>query len=136
MVVAVKRESCPTPIFWGWFAVNRKKKHFLPVPSLLVVGCLFPEISSSFKSLLWNYQRYCILENIRQEIYAKNWSHSSEYQFCSSLAALNSASNLRMFWLQSQLLNLADKPGVYSLLLNSLEIKKFTDETWYHLCQY
>ena len=34
-----------------------------------------------------------------------------------SLAADYSASTLRLFWLQSQLLNLANKQDVYSLLL-------------------
>ena len=67
-------------------------------------------------------QRNCILENIRQEIYAKKsesgllCTDSSEYKFCSPLAAGNWASTLRLFWLQSQLLNVADKPDVYIFL--------------------
>ena len=45
----------------------------------------------------------------------------SEYHVCSSLAAWKSASTLRLlFWLHSQLLNLADEPDVYSLLLQFL----------------
>ena len=57
-----------------------------------------------------------ILENIRQEIYAKirvtvYTDSSSEYQLCSSIAASYSASTLRLFWLQSQLLNLAGETG-------------------------
>ena len=45
---------------------------------------------------------------------------SLKNQFCSSLAALKSASILRLFSLQSQLLNLLGEPDVYSLLLQIL----------------
>ena len=48
------------------------------------------------------------------------YKHSSEYQNCSYLAAGNSASTLRLFWLQSQLLYLADQSDVYYLLLQTL----------------
>ena len=72
-------------------------------------------------------QRHCILENIRQEIYAKIgvrvsvYTDSFEYQFCcSSLATWQSASILRLFRLQSQLLKLAGRQNVYSLLLQYL----------------
>ena len=51
--------------------------------------------------------------------------NSLEYQFFSSLAASNSASTLRLFWFQSQLLILADKPDVYSILLQALCQKGF-----------
>ena len=57
-------------------------------------------------------QRHCILENMRQEIYAKNGVRDITL----SITANNLASTLRGFLLQSQLLNLADKPDVYSLL--------------------
>ena len=48
MVVAVKRESCPTPISWGWFGVNRKKKHFyLFHLSWLLVACSLRFLAAS-----------------------------------------------------------------------------------------
>ena len=45
---------------------------------------------------------------------------SSEYQFFSSLPAGNSALTLRLFWLQSQRLNLAENPDVFFLLFQIL----------------
>ena len=45
---------------------------------------------------------------------------SFEHQFFSSLAAWKSASTLRLFWPQSQLLNLAGEPDVYSPLAQNL----------------
>ena len=44
--------------------------------------------------------------------------------FCSSLAAWKSASTLRLLWLQSHLLNLADKPDLFSPITISLFYKK------------
>ena len=64
-------------------------------------------------------------ENIREYTSGNvrnNWSQGYCVQTAlniisvfSSLAAGNSASNLRLFWLQNQLLNLADKQDVYIL---------------------
>ena len=48
------------------------------------------------------------------------YRESSEYQFYSILAADKSASTLRLFWLQSQLLSVADIPDRYSLLYQIL----------------
>ena len=57
-----------------------------------------------------NLLRNCIVENIPQTPLNTNlWSLS--------LAAYNLASTLHLFWLHSQQSNIADKPGVYSLLL-------------------
>ena len=40
--------------------------------------------------------------------------------FSLSLSADNLASTMRLFWLQSQLLYLADNPDIYSLILQIL----------------
>ena len=65
--------------------------------------------------------RNCILKNVRKFTQKLGLgllcTDSIEYQFCSSLAAQKSASTLRLFWLQSQLLNLAGEPDRFSLLL-------------------
>ena len=50
---------------------------------------------------------------------------SLKNQFCSSLAALKSALILRLFSLQSQLLNLLGEPDAYSLLLQILWCKEY-----------
>ena len=60
-------------------------------------------------------ERKCLLENIRQEIYALEWNASF------ALATqLTNRCQLCVFLLQSQLLNLADKLDLYSLLLQIL----------------
>ena len=78
------------------------------------------------------YQRNCILENIRQEIYVtmesgiKNWSQGVCVQTAlNSSFALLSQLTINFLFVLTQLLNLADKRDAYSLLIQNL---------WYVLC--
>ena len=72
------------------------------------------------------HPRICMWENILRKYTQKLKSglllcnDRFEYQSCSSLAAGHSASTLRLFWHQSQLLNVADNAEEYSLLLQIL----------------
>ena len=56
------------------------------------------------------YQRIYV-RKLKQKL-ESGCTDSFEYQFCSSLAASKSASTLRLFRLQSQMLNLAGEPDV------------------------
>ena len=66
----------------------------------------------------------------------KNWRSKgtdiSEYEFCSTLTAGNQ-STCRLFWLQSRLLSLADKPDEYSLLLEILCSNLFKNRFTFYL---
>ena len=76
--------------------------------------------------------RLCI-RIIRQELIAKigvRVADCSEYQFSSSHPADKLASTLCLFWLQSKLFNLADKPDVYSLLLHILCLRLIAVHRW------
>ena len=71
----------------------------------------------SEKLYIWEYTSGNLRKKIESGLLCTD---SSKYQFFSSFAAWKSASTLRLFWLQSQLLNLAEEPDVYSLLYQNL----------------
>ena len=88
-----------------WPSITRTRLYYIVVK-------LDTDVSHCVLVKKYQCQRHCILENMRQEICAKNGVRDITL----SVTANNLASTLRGFLLQSQLLNLADKPDVYSLL--------------------
>ena len=69
-----------------------------------------------------------LLENIRQEIDVKIWvrvtvhTDSCENKFWFFIAAWKSASTLRLFWLQCQLLNVAGEPDVHIFFATTISL--------------
>ena len=101
-----------------------RKEKLLSLIKLLNVQLYLPksEFDINDNKINWRMDRFsqrnCILENKHQEILRKNWSQgyyvltALNTSFTLSRNWRNLSSTMRLLWLKSQLLNLADKPDI------------------------